>query len=417
MASGGGSANGGKSGGRHWAFLRRVIPWAAGLGVVGFILAGMRSGPAMVEAGVVSRGPLTVTVLEEGKTRIRHRYLISAPVSGLLERPELRAGAVLKAGETVLCAIVPGPSNLLDVRTRAQAEARVSAAEAAARQAEEEVERARAALDLARTENARAARLLKERAVSAQEADAAANREVVAERSLRAAEFGRKVADFEVEQARAALLAADAQQSGPDGPGRIVITSPVDGVILNVMEESARMVAAGTAIMEIGDPADLEAEIELLSADAVAVTPGAEVVIEQWGGGQPFRGRVALVEPGGFTKISSLGVEEQRVKVRVDFVDPPPEARALGDRYRVEARIVTWHGDDVLQVPVAALFRRGNDWMTFRVEGGRARLVRVGVDRNNGQAASVSGGLGEGDQVILHPPDTLEDGSAVSVIR
>jgi len=167
-------------------------------------------------------------------------------------------------------------------------------------------------------------------------------------------------------------------------------------------------------IMEVGDPQDLEAEIELLSSDAVGVAPGADVSIEHWGGESPLRGRVSLVEPGAFTKISALGVEEQRVKVRVDFVDPAPPGRDLGDRYRVEARIVTWRGNGVLQVPTGALFRRGNDWMTFAVKEGKASLRRVEISHNNGVDAEVHSGLSEGDAVIIHPRDSVHDGASVS---
>jgi HlyD family secretion protein len=183
---------------------------------------------------------------------------------------------------------------------------------------------------------------------------------------------------------------------------------------MNVYEESARVVTASMPIMEVGDPQDLEAEIELLSSDAVGVAPGADVSIEHWGGDSPLRGRVSVVEPGAFTKISALGVEEQRVKVRVDFLDPTPPGRELGDRYRVEARIVTWHGDDVLQVPTAALFRRGNDWMAYAVKEGQARLHKVEITHNNGVAAEVRSGLSQGDAVIVHPPDAVHDGASVS---
>jgi HlyD family secretion protein len=173
------------------------------------------------------------------------------------------------------------------------------------------------------------------------------------------------------------------------------------------------MLSAGTQIMEVGDPTDMEAEIELLSSDAVGVQPGADVSIEEWGGELPLRGKVSVVEPGGYTKVSSLGVEEQRVKVRVDFVDPLPAGTVMGDRFRVEARIVTWHADNVLQVPTGALFRRGGDWMTFVFDGGKARPARVEIAHNNGVAAEVRSGLTEGQRVIVHPPDAIADGSAV----
>jgi HlyD family secretion protein len=187
----------------------------------------------------------------------------------------------------------------------------------------------------------------------------------------------------------------------------------VSGFVLNVLEESARVVMPGAPIMEVGDPNDIEAEIELLSSDAVGVRPGAEVSIEQWGGDAPLRGKVSVVEPGGYTKISALGVEEQRVKVRVDFLDPLPPGKTLGDRYRVEARIVTWRGDRVLQVPTGALFRRGGDWMTFVLDGRTARQTKVEIAHNNGTAAEVLSGLTEGQRVIVHPPDSITGGATV----
>ena len=198
-------------------------------------------------------------------------------------------------------------------------------------------------------------------------------------------------------------------------PEPLQLTAPVDGYVLNVFEESARVITAGVLIMEVGDPRDLEAEIELLSSDAVGVTPGAEVSLEQWGGNAPLRGRVSVVERGGFTKVSALGVEEQRVKVRVDFLDPLPPGHELGDRYRVEARIVTWHGENILQLPTGALFRRGGNWMTFVVHNGKARQRTVEIVRNNGIMAEVRSGLTEGETVILYPSDTLRDAVSVSV--
>ena len=192
-----------------------------------------------------------------------------------------------------------------------------------------------------------------------------------------------------------------------------MLKAPVNGFVLTVMEESARAVTPGLPLMEVGDPNDLEAEIELLSSDAVSVQPGAEVSIEKWGGEAPLRGRVSLVEPGGYTKFSALGVEEQRVKVRVDFLEPPPAGTWLGDRFRVEARILTWQADNVMQVPSGALFRKGDEWMTFLFEDGKARAVRVTTRHNNGLTAEITGGLAVGQTVLLHPPDKVVDGTAV----
>jgi HlyD family secretion protein len=395
---------------RAW---RKLLPYAIGVGLLVAIVAGLWPQPLRVETAPVTRGPLTVSVLEEGKTRIRHRYAISAPVSGFLKRVELRPGAPIHAGKTVLATIDAGPSGFLDPRARAEAEARVHAAEATQMSRQAEVERATATLDLAQKDLARAAGLHKMGLISKQEWDTTENRVQVLTRELRGAEFAFRRAAFEVAQAQAALLQARAPDPAKSEP--LQLTAPVDGYVLNVFEEQARVVTAGVLIMEVGDPRDLEAEIELLSRDAVGVTPGAEVSIEQWGGDAPLRGRVSVVERGGFTKVSALGVEEQRVKVRVDFLDPLPPGRELGDRYRVEARIVTWHGDNMLQVPTGALFRHGGAWVTFVVQNSKARQRKVDIGHNNGITAEVRSGLTEGETVILYPSETISDAVSVSV--
>ena len=253
--------------------------------------------------------------------------------------------------------------------------------------------------------------LRKSGAVAVREWETAENQAAVLGRELRAAEFALQVAEFERSQAEAVLLQTQHPSTEPAKPMDLV--APVSGYILNVFEESARAVTAGMPLMEVGSTADLEAEIEMLSSDAVGVRIGADVTIEQWGGDAPVRGRVTVVEPGGFTKISALGVEEQRVKVRVDFVDPLPEGKFLGDRYRVEARVVTWHSDSVLQIPTGALFRRGGDWMTFVFRDGQAQQAKLEIAHNSGTSAEVVAGLKEGDAVILHPSDAITDGRAV----
>lgn len=397
---------------RQGAAWRRFLPYVLGAALLLALIHALRPQPVAVEAGVVKRGPLTVTVLEEGKTRIRHRYIISPPVAGYLNRVPLRAGDRIEAGKTVLATIQPQPAGFLDPRARAEAEAHVKAAEAVRMQRETQVERARAALDLAQKELVRAKELKKSGAIATKEWDTAENQVNILTREVNTAQFGLQVAEFELTQARAALT--QVQTPATDNADPLNIIAPVSGFVLNIYEESARMLPAGTQVMEVGDPTDLESEIELLSSDAVGVRPGADVSIEQWGGEAPLRGRVTMVEPGGYTKVSSLGVEEQRVKVRVDFTDPIPDGTTMGDRFRVEARIVTWHGDDVLQVPTGALFRRGGDWMTFLIDGGKARQTKVEIVHNNGVAAEVRSGLSEGQRVIVHPPDAVTEGASIS---
>jgi HlyD family secretion protein len=392
---------------------RKLIPWLVVGALVALIVVGLIPKPVQVETATIGKGPLVVSVFEEGKTRIRHRYNISPPVAGYLNRVELRAGAPIKAGETVLATIKAELPSFLDPRAKAQAEARLSGARAAREQRQAELERAKAALDLGRKDLERSDSLLKSGAISRQEWDQAKNRVEVLEREERAAQFAMRVGEFEIEQAQAALL--QAENGGQSTAEPVLVKAPVDGFVLNVYEESARVIAPGTNIMEVGDLRDIEAEIELLSSDAVGVRPGAEVSIEEWGGPRPLKGRVALVEPGGFTKVSALGVEEQRVRVRVDFTEPLPEGTMLGDRYRVEARIVTWSGENVLRIPTGAMFRRGGDWMAFVARDGVAEERKLGIGHNNGIVAEVLEGLAEGDQVILHPPDTVAAGKKIVV--
>ncbi|WP_313055381.1 efflux RND transporter periplasmic adaptor subunit [Pseudomonas lopnurensis] len=391
---------------------KRGLPWGFAVLLLALLVVSFWPKPIPVETAAVDVGPLTVSVSEEGKTRVRQRYVVSPPIAGFLERIPLRAGATVIAGQTVLAVLHPEPSGFLDPRSKAQAEAALQAARGFRQQRQAELERSEVVLDLAQKQFARADALRKSGTVTEQAWDEAGSQLQVRRREASAARFALDVAGFEVEQAQAALMQAvsPASESMP-----LPLVAPVSGHVLNVFEENARVVAAGQPLLEVGDLQDLEAEIELLSSDAVGVAPGAEVIIEQWGGDRPLRGRVALVERGGFTKVSALGVEEQRVKVRVDFLEWP--AQVLGDRYRVEARIVTWHGDQVLQVPTGALFRRGNRWMAFQDDEGTARLREVEIGRSNGIHAQVLAGLSEKDRVIVHPPDSITDGAAVEEVK
>ena len=226
---------------------------------------------------------------------------------------------------------------------------------------------------------------------------------------VRAAEFALQVIDYELAQARAVLERPDISTAG----NLVEVKSPVSGRVLKVMQESETVVSPGMAILEIGDPHDIEIEAEILSRDAVSIQPGDSVEIDQWGGDSPLKGRVRRVEPAAFTKISALGVEEQRVIVLSDLIDPPEAARALGDRFRVEVRVAVWHADDVLVVPAGALFREGNAWKTYIYQNGEARLTAVETGHSDGRATEVLSGLKKGDKVLMHPPDTVGDGSSV----
>jgi HlyD family secretion protein len=369
--------------------------------------------PVPVDGVTLSRGQLQVTVNEDGRTRIRERYLISTPLGGRLLRVELHPGDVVAAGKTLLTAIEPTDPELLDPRTRAQAEARVKSADAACKQAVPLLERARTAWEFAQTELERAKRLYQEKTLSHQELDNAEQKERTTAAELKSAQFARQIADYELELATAALLRTNPSGSKDTDSWQFPIISPISGRVLRVFQESSAVVSAGARLLELGDPTDLEVEIDVLSADAVKIKPGAKVFLEHWGGDAPLLGRVRLVEPSGFLKISALGVEEQRVNVIVDFAEPVEKRPTLGDAFRVEARIVIWQGDDVLKLPVGALFREGDDWAVFVVTDGRAKLRRVKIGQRNDLEAEVTDGLAPETKVIVHPSDKVRDGGSV----
>jgi len=382
----------------------------AGLALVAALLAvGFWPSAASVDLAPVTRGPLRVTVDEEGETRVRDRFVVSAPVAGRALRVELEPGDIVRRGETVVATFLPAAAVPLDARSRAEAEAAVAAARAALGSTRAERERAQAALTLARSELVRHRELAAQRIVSRQALEAKETEARAAEEALRAAEFAVASATHQGEMAGARLLPA-----GATGSARpFAIRSPIDGVVLKRLRESEAVVPAGEPLLELGDPRRLEIVSDLLSTDAVKVRPGAPVLLEQWGGDHPIRARVRRVEPSGFVKVSALGVEEQRVNVVMDFEDPLGAWSALGDGYRVEVRIVVWEGDAVLKVPTSSLFRRGDDWAVFAVSGGRTEMRLVEVGRRNGAFAEVVSGLREGEPVVLHPSDSLRDGSRV----
>jgi HlyD family secretion protein len=388
------------------AHIRLVL---ALLVVAAIVLAAVWPESVVVSVARAERGSLLVSLTEEGETRVRERFVVSAPVAGRLQRIELEPGEAVVAGETVVARLEPAASPLLDPRTRRELSVATAAARAAVGQARAEreqqatrVERARVTLERDR-ELARAGAITRDQ-IEASEAALATARE-----ALRAAEFT-------VQRAQSELDLAEARLGTPGGSGRLLsVLAPTSGVVLRRLHESEALVPAGEPLLELGDPARTEIVADLLSSDAVRVAAGAPVVIERWGGDRPLEGRVRRVEPSGFTKVSALGVEEQRVNVIIDWSSaaaPPP---ALGDGYRVDVAIELWRGDDVLSLPAGALFRRGDDWAAFRVDGDRARLTPVAVGHRTAKQVEVESGLSAGDRVILYPPDTLSDGSRVEV--
>ena len=385
---------------------RKIVLYAAPLALVaGFILA-LRPNPVAVDLATVERGPLRVTLDEEGETRVRERFVVSAPFAARVLRIELEPGEPVRAEETVLATLRPGTPSLLDARSRASLEARVRSAEAALGRARADRERARAELrfaesDLRRQKSLGGQGIVSQETVEAAELGVDTRRAIVA-----AADADLQTVQHELEAARAALLEA----GDPGASGLYELRSPVNGVVLRRLRESETVVAIGEPLVEVGDPRDLEIVADLLSTDAAQLRPGQLVEIEQWGGGEVLRGRVRRIEPSGFTKISALGVEEQRVWVVMNLIDPPERRLSLGDGFRVEVRVVLQDLKDVPQIPTSALFRDEEGWKVFAVENGRAVRRAVEIGPQNGLAAEIRSGLKEGDQVILHPSDEVKEG-------
>ena len=396
--------------------------WVMGLAAMAGagIWWGLRPRPVAVETGVVAVGPLRVTVEEEGKTRLRSRYVITAPVAGTLSRLRLRAGDVVKAG-VVIAVVAPGRPVPLDARSVAQGEARVAVAERAREVARrrvaaqgEQVRAAKAEAQYWEGQRQREERLSRSGDVAAARLERTMTDWRRAEAAVGAAERGLATAEAEVAAAEAEVGSARAAlgQGAGAGPAAAVV-APAGGRVIRVMRESEGAVALGEALVELGDAGALEVVVEVLSADAVRIRPGMRVWLERWGGAKALEARVRTVEPGGFTKVSALGVEEQRVRVVADLVSPEGEWSGLGDGYRVEAAFVLWEGERVLQVAANALFRVGEGWAVFVVEGGVARRREVRVGQRSGLAVEVTGGLREGEVVVLHPDETVEEGKAV----
>jgi HlyD family secretion protein len=365
--------------------------------------------PIPVETAQVTTGHFVATVDESGKTRIRERYVVTAPLAGRLTRIDLRAGDSLGHHERITT-IFPAPAPLLDPRSRREAEERLGAAEASHERAKAMIERARAEAEQSRAELERMRKLAERGIAAAQALERAELAARLFDRALTAAELQEHATGHELEQARAVLARYD-QGAKPGEPWEV--TAPVAGVVLKVLQESETVTTPGQALVDIGDPQDLEVVVDVLSTDAVEVRAGAEVSIERWGGPGNLIGRVRRVEPAAFTKISTLGVEEQRVNVIIDLLSPPTSRATLGDGFRVEVRITVFSLDDALIAPAGALFRVGDVWNVYTVNGGRAELRAVEITRRAGRLAAVKSGLQAGDVVIVYPSDRVTAGAKV----
>ncbi len=399
--------------------------------LIALVLAGaflaMRPQPVEVTAALVTRGPLRVTVEEEGKTRLRDRFEVSAPVSGYLRRLRWKEGDTVRAGE-VAAVLEPLRAQVLDARTREQGEARLKAAEAARRVAEARVSTAGQQARAAQADASYWAGQLQRERPLAKSGDIPQDRlsrtqseAAQTEAALRAAETAVATARAEVEQARAEVEAARTALLEPavhhkvQAGGLVTVRWPVSGRVTKLLKESEGVVTAGDPLVELGNTRALEVEVEVLSVDAVKMAPGTAVEFTRWGGDKPLEGRVRVVEPSGFTKISALGVEEQRVRVIAGITSPEQEWARLGHGYRVEAVFILWSGEKVRQAPASALFRSGDQWSVYVIENGHARRKSVQLGHRNGLAAEIVSGLRDGELVIPHPDETVEDGKQVAV--
>jgi HlyD family secretion protein len=384
----------------------------AAAGIAAALVYGFRPQPAAVELAEARLAPLRITVEEEGKTRVTDRYTVSAPVAGFVRRLRFKTGDALTQGQ-VIATLEPLRAGVLDPRSRAESEARVRAAEAAVAAAQERVRAANADVSWAESNLARVRSLAKTGDVSQESLDRAQTEYQRLTAALRSAQFAVEMAKGEWEAARAALQHS-AASDGNHAPAELVqVRAPVSGRILSLIRESEGVVAPGQVLMEIANAGSLEVVVEVLSADAVKIAPGMRVLFERWGGPKPLEGRVRMVEPTAFTKISALGVEEQRVRVVVDFTSPRTDWVRLGDGYRVEAAFVLWENPAVLQVPASALFRVGDGWAVFVVQDGKAVRRAVDVGHRNGIAAEITSGISPGEKVILHPDDSVAEGKPV----
>ena len=397
---------------------RTVITVAlGGIAVAGLVAWTLRPQPVAVEVVAASRGPFEQTIVEDGKTRVRERYVVSAPLAGHVARIALKPGDRVEEGQ-VVAVLKPAMPAFLDARAESEIVERVGAAEAQRLRAHAEQLKAQASLQQATLDHDRASKLAREGFVSAVAREQAELALQTAERAADAAAFAEHAAQHDEAQARAALARYRAESGGKASPsGRWDVRSPVSGSVLKVAQESEGVVSLGAPLVEIANPRSLEAAVDVLSQESVNVVPGMEARLQLGPDVPPLAARVRKVEPGAFTKVSALGIEEQRVNVIVDFVEPLERVRTIGDGFRVDASIVTFRASEAVKVPIGALFRDGPQWSVFVVQGNRARLTSVTVGRRNATEAMIDGGVAAEDEVVVYPSEALRDGARVAVVR
>lgn len=389
-------------------WIRRLIWGIVGTGVVGGVAYAVRPKPLDVEVAAAHQQTLVVTVDEDGKARVKDRFVVSTPLTANLARIELHVGDAVKPG-TVLARLVPIPSPLLDQRSRSRAEAQVAVTTAANHQAAAQIDRAKAAAELSRGEAERTRTLFAKGTVTRAALDRAELDERARTADLTSAEFAARVATHQLREAQAALGRYTADKPADAW----MVTSPIEGQVLAILQKSEGIVQAGAPLLELGDPKALEIVADVLTRDAVAISPSARSEVVDWGG-PTLDARVRLVEPSGFTRMSALGVEEQRVNVVLDLMSPYANWSKLGDGYRASVRIETYRAEGVLAVPQSALFRNNTVWATYVVREGRAALQPVEIGHRDKASVEVVSGLQEGDQVIVHPNAKVMPGVQVT---
>jgi HlyD family secretion protein len=392
---------------------RRIVVITVIALVVFAVVYGFMPKPVSVDAATAVRGPLRVTINEEGRTRVKDRYIVSAPVSGYMQRVELDVGDRVLRGETVV-SLEPMQSDMLDPRSRAEAEAAVSSARGALNSAEENARAAAASAEYAQQRLERNRKLFESGYIARDLLDQSEADAKRTEADRLSAEAAVESARSELERARAVIRYSAARERAGSS-GLVPVRAPVTGSILRIIRESEGAVIAGDPIVEIGNPSQLEIRAEVLSSDAVNIRPGTPVLLDRWGGDVSLQGRVKIVEPTAFTKVSSLGVEEQRVLVIAEITSMPESWQRLGDGYRVEARFIIWEGNDILQVPESALFRKDHGWAVFVIKEKRASLREVEIGRRSGLSAEVLSGVSEGEAVIIHPDEAIGEGIKVKL--
>jgi HlyD family secretion protein len=390
---------------------KRILLWSLlGLILAATLVWAFIPKPIPVDMLALKPGEMTVTVDEEGETRVRDVFILSAPISGRALRIDAEVGDEVLAQQTKVAEIEPTDATLLDPRSKAQARADIRAAEANQVLAEASVKEARVELNFAQSELNRARKLRADAVMSERELEDAERTFRTRQAALETVIATRQARQAELERARAQLISpTDARVRGKDCPC-VPIRAPVDGRILKILHKSEGVVSAGEPLVEIGDPTDLEIVADLLSSDAVKVEQGQQVIIDNWGGANPLEGVVRRVEPFGFTKVSALGIEEQRVNVIIDFTSPKEAWSRIAHGYQVDARIVLWRGSEVLKLPLTALFRESDKWAVFVEHEGKASKRQVTLGRRTGLEAEILSGLSAGERVVVHPGDKIAEG-------